>query len=83
MDRFVVANKVALASDIAKGNGEALAGLSQIMNCSDSSRLNAALQGNFAQIFPSHEAYPNEVTDNIITVITGCMCRLFPIVIGM
>lgn len=69
MDRFVVANEVALASDIARGNGETLASLAALMNCSDSAQVGAALQSNFKQIFPNYGVTPNEVTDSIITTV--------------
>lgn len=69
MDVYVSANKVALASDIARGGGEALVGVSKILKCSDPELLSSKLQGNFAKIFPSYEITPNEVTDSMITVI--------------
>jgi hypothetical protein len=70
VDRFVTVNKVALAGDVARGEGETLASLSMMLNCSDSARFNSALQGRFGQIFPSYEVPANEVTDSIITTIT-------------
>ena len=79
MDTYIVANKVALASDIAKGNGETLASLSSILGCSNDHTLGLALQKNFRVIYPHERIEANEVTDSIITVIknesplsTGC-----------
>ena len=69
MDLFVVGNKVALADDIARGQGETLNGISQLMGCQDQSKLNAALQSEFATIFPNAEVVANEVTDSIVTVV--------------
>jgi hypothetical protein len=69
MDKFIVANQVKLADDIARGNGETLAGLAQVMNCKNAENLGTALQSNFSTIFSSHELAPNEITDNIITVL--------------
>lgn len=71
LDQFVLSNKVALANDIARGEGETLAGLSAILSCSDSIQLNKTLQGQFAEIFPSYDVTPNEITDSIITVISN------------
>lgn len=68
MDKFVVANQVALASDIARGEGETLASIGALMNCGDA-RIGSAMQGNFSRIFPSHDVPANEVTDSIISVI--------------
>jgi len=69
MDHFVVANEVALASDIARGSGETLASLASMMKCSNSGSVGAALQGNFKHIFPRYDVQPNEITDSIITTI--------------
>jgi hypothetical protein len=69
MDRYVVANKIQLADDIARGEGETITGLAQIMNCSDASNLGSKLQSKFTQIFESHDLVANEITDRIITVV--------------
>lgn len=69
IDRFVVANKVALAGDIARGQGETLASLSSMLRCPDAARLGGTLQGQFVQIFPTYDVAPNMVTDSIITAI--------------
>jgi Protein of unknown function (DUF3015) len=69
LDIFVSANKVALANDIARGGGETLVSITNILNCESSSLFNSAMQQNFAQIFPSEEVAPNEITDSIFTVI--------------
>ena len=58
VDRFVTANKVALAGDIARGEGETLASLSVMLNCSEGAALGSALQGRFSQIFPSYDVTP-------------------------
>lgn len=70
IDHFVVANKVALANDIARGEGETLESLSSLLNCSDSAKLNSTLQSRFAQIFPRYDVAPNEITDSIMSVIS-------------
>lgn len=67
MDNFVTANRVAIANDIARGNGETLVVLSQLMNCSDQSKFNETLQQNFGAIFTSGNAEVMEITDSIIS----------------
>jgi hypothetical protein len=69
MDKYIVANKVRLADDIARGEGETIQGLAQIMNCSQASDLGAKLQSKFSTIFESHDLVANEITDRIITVV--------------
>lgn len=69
MDRFVVSNKVAMASDIARGSGETISSISKLMGCQSSGNVATALQRNFREIFPHAKISPNEVTDSIISVI--------------
>jgi hypothetical protein len=71
LDKFVVANRMALAGDIARGSGETLVGLSQVMGCQGISKANLglALQQSFNQIFPDTKVQANEVTDAIVSVI--------------
>ena len=64
--RFVAANRVALADDIARGNGETLASLSGILQCSDNQAVHRHLQANFSTIFPSARVNPLDVTDAIL-----------------
>lgn len=69
MDKFINVNRAAIATDIARGNGETLASISTLAGCKNSADLGAALQKNFGEIFPSHKVQANEITDSIITVI--------------
>ena len=69
MDKYIVVNKVALADDIARGQGETIQGLAQIMNCGQADLLGMKLQSNFSTIFTSHEVTANDITDRIITVV--------------
>ena len=71
MDHFVGGNTVAIANDIARGDGETLVGLSQLMGCPNGNELGITLQRSFHAIFPSSKVTPNEVTDSIISVIKG------------
>lgn len=70
MDKYIVANQVALADDIARGQGETIQGLAQIMNCKEAGSLGEKLQAKFGAIFTSHDLPANEVTDHIITVVS-------------
>lgn len=69
MDKFIVANRSALTADIAKGDGETLSALTQVIGCSTSSPdMGRLLKKNYNQIFVD-DAQPNILTDSIITVI--------------
>lgn len=67
-EAYVEANKVALANDIARGNGETIVGLSKVYGCSNSSEFGQALKSNYAAIFPSSNAASSEITHNINAV---------------
>lgn len=69
MDKYIVANKVRLADDIARGEGETIRGLAQLMNCSEEIHLGSKLQSKFSTIFESHDMAANQITDRIITVV--------------
>ena len=69
MDKYIVVNKVALADDIARGQGETIQGLAQIMNCQQAEMLGSKLQSKFSTIFTSHEVSANDITDRIISVV--------------
>jgi len=63
---FVEANREVLAKDISRGEGEAIGALAVINACQDSRKVGAALQQNFAAIFPSEKATSEEVTEAIL-----------------
>ncbi len=63
---FVEANREAVAKDISRGQGEAIGALAVINRCADSRAVGAALQRNFAAIFPSEQATDDEVTAAIL-----------------
>jgi hypothetical protein len=66
---YIAVNQEALKKDIARGSGESLNGLSQIMKCGDQTALNSALQKNFNTIFPSDGVKSDEITKNIVSTI--------------
>jgi hypothetical protein len=68
---FVEANREAVAKDISRGQGEAIGALTQINLCADSRAVGAALQKNFAAIFPSEDASSDAVTEAILKTLHG------------
>jgi hypothetical protein len=70
MDKFIIANRVAITSDIARGNGETIAGLAQIMGCqADAEAIGSSLQRNYKAIFSSENQVVNRITDSILQTI--------------
>jgi hypothetical protein len=63
---FVEGNREAVAKDISRGQGEAIGALTQINACADSAAVGAALQRNFATIFPTEDASSDVVTEAIL-----------------
>ena len=74
---YIEANKAVLANDIARGQGETLAGLSEVMGCQSSKDLGAQLQKNYNNIFPSQAVEAQAVESSIKNVIktSGMSCR--------
>jgi hypothetical protein len=51
VEKFVVANREALANDIVKSNGETVVAMSEILGCKDSEYLSTKLQSRYETIF--------------------------------
>lgn len=69
MDQFIRVNKDQLQGDIAKGSGETIEALAEVMGCTgDKSAVGTALKKNYNSIFESNVP-ANEITDSIITTI--------------
>jgi hypothetical protein len=62
---FIQINKQALMKDIARGNGESLASLSKILQCSDSAQLGNTLQKSYSEIFPSESVTASDINTSI------------------
>lgn len=65
VEAYIEANKMALANDIAKGNGETISGLSKVYGCNDTAAFGKALQTNYKTIYPSSDVGTNEVATNV------------------
>jgi hypothetical protein len=63
---FVETNRVALARDIARGQGETIDGLSRLAGCRASGAVGSSLQRRFDQIFTNASASDSQVGENVI-----------------
>jgi hypothetical protein len=54
MVMFVESNRLALSNEAARGHGETLSALSDIMGCSDSAMVGRELKQNYRRIFESN-----------------------------
>ena len=73
VEAYVEANKVSLANDIARGNGETVVGLSNVYGCSNAMEFGKALKSNYKTIFNSANSTSKEITHNINSIAaTSC-----------
>lgn len=77
LESYVEANQVALASDIARGNGETISGLTHLLNCENSDLAKTSLKQNYEMIFNQQNSSALEVSNGIRQVLrhenTGCL----------
>ena len=71
--RFAVVNMDALRLEIAAGQGERLAALSQVMGCSDAAGFARTLKGSYADVFPHPGVTGVEAFKNIQAAGAGCV----------
>ncbi len=56
LDSFIESNKQALATDAARGDGETLASVAQILKCLNPGQMSQVIKENHTKIFSSDEA---------------------------
>jgi hypothetical protein len=75
---FVETNRVALAKDIARGQGETIDSLAKLAGCQHPQAVGATLQRSFGRIFPSAAVTDGEVSQSVVETLAGdsaLMCR--------
>ena len=68
---FITANRESLEKEIARGDGESLSSLSEVMNCKGDS-FNSTLQSNYKAIFPTSSVTTEQVVDSIVKLGQNC-----------
>lgn len=66
---YIEVNRMALANDAARGQGETLAGLASLMSC-DEHDVGEILKKNYKKIFVETHMRPERIQANIIRVIS-------------
>jgi hypothetical protein len=69
MDKFININKVNMAADISKGEGETINAVAEMMGCTDRNKLAKTLQDNFSSIYPNAKVNAMQITDSVISTI--------------
>jgi Protein of unknown function (DUF3015) len=66
---YVETNRQIFAKDVARGQGETIANLSQLAGCADTSAVAAKLQANFKTVFPTATVSDTEVSTSTINLL--------------
>jgi hypothetical protein len=66
---YVETNRQTFAKDVARGQGETIANLSQLAGCADSSAVAAKLQANFKTVFPTAAASDAQVSTSTVDLL--------------
>ena len=66
---YVETNRQAFAKDVARGQGETIANLSQLAGCADQSAVAAKLQANFKTVFPTASATDTQVSNATVNLL--------------
>ncbi len=66
-EEFVASNMDQLAKEIAKGQGESIDTLAELLNVEDKATFASSLQQNYNSIYTSQKVEMNDVLDNIST----------------
>jgi hypothetical protein len=67
--QYIETNKVSLANEISKGNGETVKGLAELLGCNDPLSFGTTLQKNYGKIFPTQDAQAQSINASIHSII--------------
>lgn len=71
LPRFVESNRLALANDIARGQGETVESVAAIMGCQNVDLVGTTLQKNYERIFTTENSNASDITSSILGVVKG------------
>jgi hypothetical protein len=66
---YVETNRQSFAKDVARGQGETIANLSQIAGCADATAVAAKLQANFKTVFPTSSVSDTQVSASTVDLL--------------
>ncbi len=69
--KFIEANREAVAKDISRGQGESIGALAAINRCADPAAVGAALQRRYADIFTTEDASSEAVSKAVLETLQG------------
>lgn len=68
---FIQANKAALATDMARGEGETIISLATLLGCHDAGKMGQDLKANYKQVFPNANTSVETIYSSI-NIIAAC-----------
>lgn len=69
LDSFIETNRVALSKEMARGEGETLAGVAHILGCTNQAEIFNTLKGSYDRVFTSENTDSTAVSSNIQKVL--------------
>lgn len=69
LETFIDNNRVAVANDIARGQGETLASISLIMDCTSIDEVGGVLKTHYSEVFTSVDVPASQVSSNVQNVL--------------
>lgn len=66
---YVETNRQAFAKDVARGQGETIANLSQLAGCADANAVAAKLQSSFKTVFPTATVSDTQVSTSTVNLL--------------
>ncbi len=69
IQQYIAVNQNSLKNDIARGNGESLNGLAEIMGVKDSNAFANQMKANYSKIFAKSNLTAQQITDNLYSVL--------------
>jgi hypothetical protein len=66
---YVETNRQAFAKDVARGQGETIANLTELAGCADPTAVGAKLQANFKAVFPTASASDTMVSSRTVNLL--------------
>ena len=69
LDVYINTNRVALANDMARGQGETLAGISLIMECNNIDQVGGVLKAHYSEVIPSSNVSSDQISSNVQSVL--------------
>jgi hypothetical protein len=69
LESYIEANPEALASDIARGQGQTLTGLTEVLNCTHPTKVHSLLKDNYKKIYESGNTNATVISNEVRSVL--------------